>query len=303
MDEEQEDPYRVLGVTRDADDVVIRAAWKAQVRRHHPDIVGPEGAEETARINAAYNLVRTGPLRSRWNTDHPVARPEADTTATTAPPRQPVGGQDDAAPAVPEPDGGGGSRPAVERLVDTRRVLIRASAMAAIGVLTLTAAWVWAGAQPLLLGTVGGAVLMWASLGWRRLAGLVAPAAAWYLSGATGAAWAMVAMVGVVAAMVGVWQMVDLGRVRRLEGFLDRVRGLGLVPEFVAAVADDGGSRVMLGVEPLGDGDGRDITVWRSGVCQGDVIAVDGGRVAEVAPAVWVSALDRLTNPFRVWTR
>lgn len=79
-DETDFNPYAVLGVTRDADDDVIRAAWKTQVRKNHPDIVGPEGEAATARINAAYNMIRTPELRARYDRDHLAQQQPSVTT-------------------------------------------------------------------------------------------------------------------------------------------------------------------------------------------------------------------------------
>ena len=49
-------PYRVLGVTEDADNEVIRAAYKAKAKKLHPD--KPTGsAEKMAEINEAYHQI------------------------------------------------------------------------------------------------------------------------------------------------------------------------------------------------------------------------------------------------------
>ena len=49
-------PYRILGVTEDADSEVIRAAYKARARKLHPD--KPTGsAEKMAEINEAYHQI------------------------------------------------------------------------------------------------------------------------------------------------------------------------------------------------------------------------------------------------------
>lgn len=49
------DPYRVLGVERDADDETIKAAYFEAVPRHSPD-QDPEGFE---RIRRAYEWLKT----------------------------------------------------------------------------------------------------------------------------------------------------------------------------------------------------------------------------------------------------
>jgi len=47
------DPYAVLGVGRDADEVVIQLAYRARIREAHPDVAGPAGLEQSKRLNVA----------------------------------------------------------------------------------------------------------------------------------------------------------------------------------------------------------------------------------------------------------
>jgi hypothetical protein len=47
------DPYEVLGVGPDADEIVIQLAYKVRIREAHPDIAGPAGLEQTKRLNVA----------------------------------------------------------------------------------------------------------------------------------------------------------------------------------------------------------------------------------------------------------
>lgn len=54
------DYYAILGVVPSAEDVVIRAAWKALAQRYHPDRFAGDTAESLARmseINEAYNVL------------------------------------------------------------------------------------------------------------------------------------------------------------------------------------------------------------------------------------------------------
>ncbi|MDR3514383.1 MAG: TerB family tellurite resistance protein [Azospirillaceae bacterium] len=62
-----EDPYQILGVTPDADDGVIKAAWRTLARSHHPDRLIANGLpaeyiatadRKMAAINAAYNAIK-----------------------------------------------------------------------------------------------------------------------------------------------------------------------------------------------------------------------------------------------------
>jgi len=61
------DPYAVLGLTRDASDDEVRAAWRNLMREHHPDTLIAQGmpedfvgmaTEKVATINAAHDRIR-----------------------------------------------------------------------------------------------------------------------------------------------------------------------------------------------------------------------------------------------------
>lgn len=84
------DYYAVLGVSPDADETVIRAAWKALLRKYHPDTAQgvPDAADRTRAFNAAwavlgnnnsriaYDLQRTAPpedeARPGWASPYPM---------------------------------------------------------------------------------------------------------------------------------------------------------------------------------------------------------------------------------------
>lgn len=65
------DAYAVLGVAHDATAAEIKAAHRALVRRHHPDLASPaDRAEATRRvqeINVAYGLVRDAERRAQYD--------------------------------------------------------------------------------------------------------------------------------------------------------------------------------------------------------------------------------------------
>ena len=105
------DAYAVLGVTSDADETEIVAAYRALARRHHPDLAGDGETAVMSRINAAFDLLRDRGRRDRYDrenrrpgwTSGPRPRP---TTARSDPPTDPY------RPKygwVPEGDGTGGA--------------------------------------------------------------------------------------------------------------------------------------------------------------------------------------------------
>ena len=62
----EDDPYTILGIEPDASDDEARAAWRAQIREHHPDKLIAEGLpqefidaanEHIAKINAAWDTI------------------------------------------------------------------------------------------------------------------------------------------------------------------------------------------------------------------------------------------------------
>lgn len=52
----QDDPYKVLGVDRDAEEQVVKAAYRAKAKLFHPDKTGGS-SEKMAQINEAYHKV------------------------------------------------------------------------------------------------------------------------------------------------------------------------------------------------------------------------------------------------------
>jgi hypothetical protein len=72
------DYYALLGVSPDADEAVIRAVWKALLRKYHPDTARdvPDAAERTRAVNAAWAVL--GNPNSRIAYDLERAAPAAD---------------------------------------------------------------------------------------------------------------------------------------------------------------------------------------------------------------------------------
>jgi DnaJ like chaperone protein len=63
----EDDPYKVLGVERQATTEAIRARWMTLMRENHPDSLASKGvpaefiaaaSDRVARINAAYDVIK-----------------------------------------------------------------------------------------------------------------------------------------------------------------------------------------------------------------------------------------------------
>ena len=62
-----DDLYRRLGVPTDASVEAIELAWRGLLRRHHPDVAGPDGLELAKRINVAHDWLSDPALRARYD--------------------------------------------------------------------------------------------------------------------------------------------------------------------------------------------------------------------------------------------
>ena len=62
-----DDLYGRLGVPTDASVEAIELAWRALLRRHHPDVAGPDGLELAKRINVAHDWLTDPALRARYD--------------------------------------------------------------------------------------------------------------------------------------------------------------------------------------------------------------------------------------------
>lgn len=74
----QKDYYKVLGISRDADDRTIKRAYRQLVKLHHPDKAHSQGGskeqaeKKMAAINEAYEVLSDTELRTRFdNGDDP----------------------------------------------------------------------------------------------------------------------------------------------------------------------------------------------------------------------------------------
>ncbi len=63
-----EDPYRVLGVDRSADDAAIKAAYRKLAKQYHPDLNRSEEAEKRFKaVNAAFGLLGDPDKKRRFD--------------------------------------------------------------------------------------------------------------------------------------------------------------------------------------------------------------------------------------------
>lgn len=115
------DAYEVLGLSPRADDVVIRAAWKALIRKYHPDTsAAPDAAERSARINAAFKLLVSAEARAAYDRSR----------APQPPPVRPPPPRPAARPAAAAPRRG---RPPVRRRRPGRKLALIGMAIALVG--------------------------------------------------------------------------------------------------------------------------------------------------------------------------
>jgi len=94
------DAYKTLQVDPEADEEVIRAAYRGLARKFHPDVTpGPEAAARMADINAAWELIGDPESRRRYDEERAGKRPAPPERPAPRAPR-PAG---PAAPAPPRP--------------------------------------------------------------------------------------------------------------------------------------------------------------------------------------------------------
>lgn len=90
------DYYSILGVSKDADEVVIKAAYKALAQKYHPDKSQSETAASSTKlmsdINKAYSVIGNLVSKQKYDQElsgnnHSEAKKKA---ASSAKPRQPA---------------------------------------------------------------------------------------------------------------------------------------------------------------------------------------------------------------------
>jgi curved DNA-binding protein CbpA len=81
--------YAVLNVAPDADPAVIEAAYKALMKKYHPDRLGPDGGSDerrAAEINEAFQVLRDPDRRARYDGDARARQEHLRRAAYAAPP-------------------------------------------------------------------------------------------------------------------------------------------------------------------------------------------------------------------------
>ena len=68
-----DDLYARLEVPPTASPEAIELAWRALLRRHHPDVAGPGGLDLAKRINVAHDWLSDPGLRSRYDRERGLA--------------------------------------------------------------------------------------------------------------------------------------------------------------------------------------------------------------------------------------
>jgi curved DNA-binding protein CbpA len=82
------DYYSILGVSVDSEDVVIHAAYRALMRRYHPDINQThEGAKRSQSINEAYDVLRDPARRATYDSAANAHRKTAGPPPSPEPPK------------------------------------------------------------------------------------------------------------------------------------------------------------------------------------------------------------------------
>ena len=71
----REDPYKILGVSRNASEDEIKKAYKALAKKYHPDLNGNslEAAEMMKKVNEAYDAIMSGNANYQEDNGNPYS--------------------------------------------------------------------------------------------------------------------------------------------------------------------------------------------------------------------------------------
>lgn len=87
-----DDPYRILGVGRNATPAEVRAAFRRRVRQRHPDTTTQSSDDAAVRdLIAAYHTLVDPAARARFDAAHPVpdtVAPQAEVSGQSGPMRR-----------------------------------------------------------------------------------------------------------------------------------------------------------------------------------------------------------------------
>jgi curved DNA-binding protein CbpA len=75
-----DDLYARLEVRSDASAETIEVAWRALLKRHHPDVAGADGLELSKRINVAHDWLSDATLRERYDRERRVGAARSRST-------------------------------------------------------------------------------------------------------------------------------------------------------------------------------------------------------------------------------
>jgi curved DNA-binding protein CbpA len=67
-----DDLYGRLELPNDASPEAVEIAWRALLRRHHPDVAGPTGLERAKQINVAHDWLSDPHLRARYDRERGI---------------------------------------------------------------------------------------------------------------------------------------------------------------------------------------------------------------------------------------
>jgi hypothetical protein len=115
---ERFDPYRVLGVRRDASASEVARAYRTLAKGSHPDLHGPDAASRMQELNRSWHILSDPARRRAWDEGHPPPMPGGAHWTRPAPPTPGSGRADPTqwaaweASRPPTPAGQGRVRPA-----------------------------------------------------------------------------------------------------------------------------------------------------------------------------------------------
>jgi curved DNA-binding protein CbpA len=95
------DPYRALGVARDATEAEIKAAHRQLVKRFHPDTGEKTDPTRFLRVQEAYRVLSDPLLRREWDARHTASPVRADRPTTSTGTQRPTRARGAAASAPP----------------------------------------------------------------------------------------------------------------------------------------------------------------------------------------------------------